>query len=69
MEFLKTPRSFAMELAELNGNSAGQAMESFLIHLKARAANQGMHPGPGAAWTAEVLVELAKMREQGLLTA
>lgn len=69
MEFLKTPRSFAMELAELNGNSAGQAMESFLYHLKAKAANKGTQPGPGAAWTAEVLIELAKLREQGLLAA
>ena len=67
MEFLKTPRAFALELAELNGNSASQAMETFLFHLKAKAANPGMHGGVGAAWTAEVLIEIAKLREQGLL--
>jgi len=69
MEFLKTPRSFAMELSDLNGGSASGAMEAFLFHLKAKAANPGMHPGVGAAWAAEVLIELAKMREQGLLSA
>ena len=64
MEFLKTPRGFAMELADLNGNSASAAMETFFLHLKTKAT-----PGVGAAWTAEVLIELAKMREQGLLSA
>lgn len=67
MEFLKTPRAFALEIAELNDNSASKAMEAFLFHLKAKASNQGVHPGVGAAWAAEVMVEIAKLREQGLL--
>lgn len=68
MEFLKTPRTFAIELAGLNDNSAGKAMEAFLFHLKAKASNQGMHPGVGAAWAAEVIMEIAKLREEGLLS-
>lgn len=71
MEFLKTPRSFAMELVEMNGNSAGEAMTAFLLHLKARQARTGIGPdiGVGAAWAAGVLIEIAKLREAGLVKA
>ena len=69
MEFMKTPRNFAMELVEMNGNSAGDAMTAFLIYLKGRQSRTGIgaDPGIGAAWTAEVLIEIAKLREQGLI--
>lgn len=71
MEFMKAPRTFAMELVELNGNSAGEAMTAFLMYLKARQERKGIgaDAGIGAAWTAEVLIEIAKLREQGLVKA
>lgn len=71
MEFLKTPRSFATALVELNGKSAGEAMTAFLLYLKARQARSGIGPdiGVGAAWAAEVLIEINKLREQGLANA
>lgn len=64
MDFLKTPRAFAIELLELNGNSAAAGMEELLFALKGKRL-----PGLSPAWVAETLIEISKLREEGLANA